>query len=111
MDLSPKDPKDQGTPDPSIASALATVTLTLPFLSQASMEEVDKVDTASKKDKSMVNLHYAGVSSKTELVEELNAGLKEKRFERKRDEAVLEEWDEFLTSVLLYASLWVCMCV
>lgn len=98
VDLFPKDPKCRTTSDPSIVSALAAVTMTLPFLSKDSLDGLDdKADSASTREKSVVNLHYTKLDSVSETMEESNAGQVERRYEKEREEAVLEEWDEFLT--------------
>ena len=92
----PKDPKCHITSDPSIESALATVTMNLPFINKDGMDGLDgKVGTAG--GKSVVNLHYTKLDSLSGTMEERNAGQVERRYEREREEAVLEEWDEFLT--------------
>ncbi len=99
VDLFPKDPKCHMTSDPNIVSGLATVTMALPFLGKDSIGGVGaaKADADSKRNKSVLNLHYTNFHSSGELVKEGGVGQAERRYEREREEAVLEEWDEFLT--------------
>lgn len=100
IDLSPSDamtcsstsdPED----NPTIASALATVTMNLPFLGregQSLASAAVSTNAEASSDKSVMSLCYANLTSKSKHRDDGNSAMSN----LDEEETVLEEWDDFI---------------